>query len=234
MLSPQDLVRDGEVYCFIEGEGSKFFTGKVPSQLPEQAPSTLSSIFDDISWNNFRNRVNPLISQINKWFRLLFILSTLSIAVVITLYFLLFEKQEQIESIIVVVFIAFIFNLKFVVIKKNARIDQEIESILEDEYKDSLRSKGYGVEYRTKWTGYFKPNHAVPLRVIVFPKLENANDIENDAENTVTYSTETQQEQPKNNDVDKAAWGLNYETTSNVLTQEVKDKDGLDLDAWGL
>ena len=92
MLS-ENLVKDGELHHCIEGEGTKCFFGKVPSQLSNQTPNCLSTKFDDILWNDFKSRLNSLISQINRWLRLIFFIHAVAIIGTIVLCMLLDEQQ---------------------------------------------------------------------------------------------------------------------------------------------
>ena len=222
MLS-ENLVKDGELHYYIEGEGTKCFFGKVPSQLSNQTPNCLSTMFDDILWNDFKSRLNPLISQINRWLRLIFFIY--AVAIIGTIVLCLLLDEQQIVFALIGLFYCLTI-LYFIAIRKNLSIDKEIKSILEDEHKDKVTSKGYSIECRTEWTGFSKPTTAVPKRVIVFPKLENVDDATSDEENPFSHSPEeTQQKESNNGDIDREAWGLNYESTDN---------DGIDREAWGL
>ena len=204
-INKPDLVKDGEKYYYIEGEGSKCFVGEVPPQLSDQTPNCLSAIFDDILWDDFKSRLDPLISQINKWFKLMFLFNAIGIIFVVTSLLLI----EEIRIIIFVGVFCFSAPLFFMAINKNLNIDKEIKRILEDEYKNKVRSKGYSIEYRTKWTGLYKPKFTVPKRVIVFPKLENVDDVENSEEKHLPYLYEDIQQKESNNDgIDRKGWGL--------------------------
>ena len=232
-MSSDNIVKEGEAHFYIEGEVRRCFYGNVPSQLPVQMPSFPSAIIDEMFWNDFRPRLNPYILQINKGHALLSIIFPMVFIIWIIISPILFtENTSEGDSpptagasfLLVLIYFALIYNIN----KKNLRIDAEIKNIIENEYNRKLQSKGYSIEYRTQFTGFCKPKHAVTKRVIAFPKFEvTCNDIEKDAGvNQFTMNKTSEKNEPLNNDdVDRDKWGLNYEPTNN---------EGIDRDAWGL
>ena len=170
------LIRQGETFAWIQDPNSGGFGMGAPEELPQQPPSSTPKSFqipntrENMLWNSLQSRLNPLTRNINKGMKCAFymiIIAWLSFAFVSLFLRPLLDKDNETNKISyrflqygqmsVFVFVLLFFFLYGTILKKNARIDDEILMVINQELASRAQEVSYKLEYRTMYTGFCKP-----------------------------------------------------------------------------
>ena len=145
----------------------------VPSGFNAPKPDALRSV-ELYLWQQFSSEIDPHVSKLNVGLRSLNLILYLT---VIPLFIAVFVLSEYVDffaglakfgSFIVFVPVMVFYFLYYRILKKNEEADLAIKNVCEN-FKTLLESKGFSIEYRTRYTGLCKPRGASPSRAIAFP-----------------------------------------------------------------
>ena len=143
-----------------------FFSDFQSKQFPKEKPSSLP---DDTLWEEFSDKMNTLVKQINQYLGWMYILYLIVLSMC-----LLIGIGGRILWVQILTFPIILVNLGLHVwiVKKNQRIDQAI-GILVQEYEVKFLPHNIQLHYVTKWTEFCKPRHQRAMRVLLFGPVPN-------------------------------------------------------------
>lgn len=138
-------------------------------------PSKMTTI-DSIVWKRFVTDISQPVTKLNAGQRTLwvscFIVVILMLFVIFLLPYIGWIRKDVLPllkwtRLVLVPLILCVMFMRFKITSSNKTLDEKIKSVCES-YDTEFSRKGYSIQYRTKWTGFCKPKHAIPVRVVVF------------------------------------------------------------------
>jgi len=221
---------DGCTYCI---KGSPQFNAPKPTEL---------NTVDTTLWNSFSLELNEHVPKINVGLRCVF-LCYMVVAVPLFAFFIFMPvipalrdaaiPYLKFSSVYVIVPMVVFFLAYSRIINKNLKADSAIKDVCES-YKTKFEPKGFSIEYRTMFTGYCKPKHATPTRIIAFPPVPEFQESQTTDDAGFIAKSNSTSNDPSDNDYSKDVkeFKPDFKLTSN---NRPSDDDGLiDRKAWGL
>jgi len=171
----QSIVKDDVPHVWIQEPSPwhifvprvHFYNRPVPAGLDDGA-------IDEILWKSISSELDPHVYGLNVGMRYLmvaYIFILVLVGIFMSLWSTFGKKRNDDNPVIFFLpFVAVFLAAYFSIIGKNLKADAEIGKICES-FGQRFRLRGFGIEYRTEWTGWCKPKRARPARAIVFPPI---------------------------------------------------------------
>mmetsp|Transcript_17149 Transcript_17149/g.19717 ORF Transcript_17149/g.19717 Transcript_17149/m.19717 type:complete len:202 (+) Transcript_17149:111-716(+) len=138
-------------------------------------PPQITTI-DSILWNRFVSDISQQVTKLNSGQRA-FLISYLALIIPFIFFVTILPHVEwfrkdilpllKFAPIVIFPLILTLFFVQYIIIALNKKVDEQIKAICES-YNTEFNQKGYSIQYRTKWTGFCKPKHALPARAVAF------------------------------------------------------------------
>jgi len=168
------------------------------TRFDDPKPFGLISV-DTRLWQDFSSEIDHHVSKLNVGMRLAFtIMFSITVPLVATVTIIshvpplrdVFIDYSKYFPLAIFPPMIMFYCIYFNTVRRNQEADEGINNVCRM-FQTKFESKGFSIEYRTKWTHLCKPKHAIPRRAIVFPPtpgsqesrtIDNRNDFTNDSD----------------------------------------------------
>ncbi len=162
---------------------------------------------DDLVWQKFSSELEEHVPKLNVGMKYVwsvyFAATAFSLVPIVVYPWLLQQFKAGLFLCLGVPTVLWNTAYYFLIVQRNQSIDETISKICEAYNGTSYFPKcGFTVEYRTQFTGFWRPKHTYPSRVILFNHIPNH-----------AITTEKKEDAVNGGDneyFDRKSWGLEY------------------------